>query len=141
MRRLVAKVGRMKSVEIDRRVVAKLKPRVTLAKKTADSTLAKEKTGKEDSWMKAAADELGVDLDDFEETNVRGRGKGRMKREEVLKSMSKDEVGALRAELKQLLSQRINTGISERYITGNGMDVNALLTGNGLFLGTVDGLE
>jgi ATP-dependent RNA helicase DDX24/MAK5 len=141
MRRLVAKVGRMKSVEIDRRVVAKLKPRVTLAKKIADSTLAKEKTGKEDSWMKAAADELGVDLEDFEETNVRGRGKGRMKREEVLKSMSKDEVGALRAELKQLLSQRINTGISERYITGNGMDVNALLTGNGLFLGTVDGLE
>lgn len=55
--------------------------------------------------------------------------------------MSKSEVGALRAELKSMLSQRVNVGVSERYLTAGTVDVNELLKGTkGEFLGKVEGI-
>ena len=49
-------------------------------------------------------------------------------------------MGALKAQLREELSRRVNLGVSERYITGGRVDVAALLkqrdtmTG-GIFLG------
>ena len=51
----------------------------------------------------------------------------------------------MRAELKGLLSQRVNVGVSERYLTSGGVDVDELLRqreegdggGKGEFLGRV----
>ncbi|EKD12251.1 uncharacterized protein L3040_000278 [Drepanopeziza brunnea f. sp. 'multigermtubi'] len=160
MRRLVAKVHAqnalagggskskyyMRSLDIDRKVVARLKPRVTLAKRIADSTLAKEKKGHDDEWVRAAAAELGVDYDSEEFENAggmrKGRGTGRKLKEKEARAMTKGEVGALKAELKGLLAQRVNVGVSERYLTSSGtVDVNGLLKGaQGNFLGQVDGI-
>ncbi|RKU49267.1 ATP-dependent RNA helicase [Coniochaeta pulveracea] len=135
----------VRTIDIDRKLVSRLRERVVLAKKIADATLAKERGSKDENWMKAAAEELGVDYDS-EELEAAGkwggRGSGRKKKEKEAKEMTKAELGALKAELKMMLSQRINTGVSEKYITGSGVDINELLKGvEGQFLGRVDGLD
>ena len=157
VRRLVAKVharnasistedGRnffMRTIELDRRVVSRVKPRVVLSKKISDAALAKEKRGHEDNWLKTAAEELGVDYDSDEFAaggeSRKGRGQGRRNKEKEARALTKAEVGALRAELREELGKRINVGVSERYLTAGGVDVDELLRGEkGEFLGRVD---
>ncbi|KAI0534310.1 P-loop containing nucleoside triphosphate hydrolase protein [Xylaria digitata] len=154
-RRLIAKVHSerktsrknffVQTLDVDRKLVGRLKPRVTLAKKIADAGLAKEKGGKEDEWMRNAAEELGVDYDSDEleqAGNWGGRGGGRKKKQQEARSMTKAELGALRAELRDLLSRRVNAGVSEKYIANGLVDIDELLKGaNGDFLGKVDGLD
>jgi ATP-dependent RNA helicase DDX24/MAK5 len=153
-RRLIAKVHSDKgmgknhfvqTVDMDRKLAGRLKPRVTLAKKIADSTLAKEKGSKEDSWMRNAAEELGVEYDSEELEKAGkwgGRGGGRKKKQDEARSLTKAELGAMKGELKALLAQRVNTGVSEKYITSGLVDIDELLKGaTGDFLGKVDGLD
>jgi ATP-dependent RNA helicase DDX24/MAK5 len=110
--------------------------------------LAKEKKGNEDDWVRTAAEELGVDYDSEEFEKVgggrKGRGTGRKAKEKEARALSKTEVAALRAELKGLLAQRVNVGVSARYLTAGGkggVDVDELLRGvKGDFLGKVDGI-
>jgi ATP-dependent RNA helicase DDX24/MAK5 len=154
-RRLIAKVHAeskkasknhfVQTLDLDRKLAGRLKPRVTLAKKLADAVLAKEKGGKEDDWMRKAAEDLGVDYDSEEiekAGNWGGRGRVRKEKQKEAQAMTKAELGALRAELRALLSQRINTGISEKYIATGLVDVDELLKGGkGEFLGKIDGLD
>ncbi|KAF2123938.1 DEAD-domain-containing protein [Dothidotthia symphoricarpi CBS 119687] len=160
VRRLVAKVHAraddapknkktafyIRTLDIDRRIVARLKPRATLSKTLADAVIAKEKENSKDDVLRQGAEDLGIDFDDeeFQEEakGKRGRGAGRKKKEREARDMSKGELGVLRAELKGLLTERINTGVSARYLTSGGIDINALMAGEGNlgFLGTVDGL-
>ena len=158
MRRLIAKVharnvsehdgdGRkfyMRTIDLDTRIVSRLKPRVALSKKISDASLAREKKGHEDNWLKTAANDLGVDYDSeefaAEEASKKGRGQGRKKKEKEVGALTKGELGALRGELKKLLGQRVNIGVSERYLTAGRVDVDELLNGEtGQFLGTVEG--
>lgn len=134
----------MRTVELDTRVVSRSKPRVVLSKKISDAALAKEKHRHEDNWLKTAAEDLGVEYDSEEfaagEGSKKGRGQGRKKKETEARGLTKGEVGALRGELKGLLEQRVNVGVSERYLTAGGIDVDELLNGTrGEFLGKVDG--
>lgn len=158
VRRLVAKVharnaldgaddGKkffMRTIELDRRIIARVKPRLVLSKKISDAALAHEKKGHEDNWLKTAAEDLGVDYDSeefaAEEGSKKGRGQGRKKREKEARSLTKDDIGALKAELRGLLAQRVNVGVSERYLTAGGVDLDELLNGEkkGEFLGRVD---
>ena len=158
VRRLVAKVHArntaiqandknryfMRTIEIDRQIVARLKSRVTLSKKVSDSSLAKEKKGHEENWLRTAAEDLGVDYDSEEfaagDASHRGRGQGRKQAEKEARSLTKGQLGALRAELKQMLSQRVNVGVSEKYLTAGGVDLDELLAGDksSAFLGKVD---
>lgn len=137
----------LESLELDRRIVNRVKPRVLLAARVTDSNIAKEKVSSEDSWLRSAAEDLGVDYDsdEFNSAKVRGRGRGggRKQREKEAGSISKNELAEMRAELKHLLSQRINVGVSERYITSGRVNIDALLRGEGnnSFLGQVDPLE
>ncbi|KAJ8130616.1 hypothetical protein O1611_g3011 [Lasiodiplodia mahajangana] len=154
-RRLVAKVHNERKVsrkhlfvqtlDVDRKLVSRLKPRVTLAKKIADAGLAKEKGSKDDEWMRNAAEELGVeyDSDELEQaSNWGGRGGGRKKKQQEARGTTKAELGAMRAELRDLLSRRVNAGVSEKYIANGLVDVDELLKGaNGDFLGRVDALD
>ncbi|KAL2176217.1 P-loop containing nucleoside triphosphate hydrolase protein [Thermothelomyces heterothallicus CBS 202.75] len=132
----------VQTVDIDRRLVAHLRPRVTLAKKITETTIAKERGAREEDWLRKAADELGVEYDPDEleaACSWKGRGSGRKMREKEAAAVSKAEVKQWRWELKELLSKRVNTGVSERYL--NGVDVDALLRGaRGEFLGQVEGL-
>jgi ATP-dependent RNA helicase DDX24/MAK5 len=136
----------IRTLDIDRRIVSRLKERATIAKQLADTVIAKEKKHSEDDVMRQAAEDLGIDYDseEFEKEakGKRGRGSGRKKKEKEASEMTKGEQQALRAELRGLLSQRINTGVSARYLTSGGIDVEALMAGEGNmeFLGPMDGL-
>ncbi|KAI5459412.1 P-loop containing nucleoside triphosphate hydrolase protein [Mariannaea sp. PMI_226] len=135
----------IQTLPVDRKTASRLKPRVDLAKRLADTVLAKEKAHSDDQWLRGAAEDLGVEYDseDFESTSLGkgGRGGGRKKKEAAAKSLTKAEMGALRAQLREELSRRVNLGVSERYITGGRVDVGALLKEQGgMFLGHTDGL-
>ncbi|SPO04773.1 related to ATP-dependent RNA helicase MAK5 [Cephalotrichum gorgonifer] len=152
-RRLVAKVHSeksagpkhaMRTIDVDRKVVSRLKPRVTLAKEIADAAIAKDRGAKEDNWMKKAAEDLGVDYDSDEMESAKswsGKGSGKKKKEREIAQLSKQELGVMRARLREMLEKKVNTGVSERYITGGRVDVEALLRDEGKdnFLGHVDG--
>ncbi|OJD27511.1 ATP-dependent RNA helicase MAK5 [Blastomyces percursus] len=138
------------SVDLDRRVIARVRPRVSLAKKITDHALVKEKLSSEDDWLRSAAEDLGVDYDSEEfaqqakgKGRGRGRGGGREAREKVVGSMTKGEVAGLRAQLRELLGKRINMGVSETYLTSGRVDMEALLAGEGnkAFLGHVRELD
>lgn len=138
------------SVDLDRRVIARVRPRVALAKKITNHALAKEKLSSENDWLRSAADDLGVDYDSEEfaeqakgKGRGRGRGGGREAREKAAGSMTKAEVATLKAQLRELLGKRINMGVSERYLTAGRVDIEALLAvgGNKTFLGQVGELD
>jgi len=136
----------IRTLDLDRRIVSRLKPRAQLSKKLADTVIAKEKKHSEDDVMRQAAEDLGIDYDseafEKEAKGRKGRGTGRKKKEKEASEMTKGEMQAIRAELKALLKQKINTGVSARYLTSGGIDVDALLAGEGnaQFLGNVDDL-
>jgi ATP-dependent RNA helicase DDX24/MAK5 len=137
----------IRTLDLDRRLVARLKPRATLSKKLADVLSAKEKKSSSDEFLRQAAEDLGVNYDSEEldaqgSAGRMGRGAGRKRREREARLIGKDEMGAMRAELRDLLSRRINVGVSERYLTSGGVDVGALLksNGKGTFLGEVSGV-
>ncbi len=130
------------TIDIDRRLVAHLRPRVVLAKKISETTIAKERGAREDDWMRNAAEELGVEYDEEELEKAgswKGRGSGKKLLERQAREVSKGEMQQWRWELKELLGRRVNTGVSEKYL--GGLDVDGLLRGaRGEFLGQVDGL-
>ena len=160
VRRLVAKVHArntkldddsskkffMRTIDLDRRVVARLRPRATFSKKISDSILAKEKKNHKNNWLKTAADDLGVEYDSEEfgvlEGSKKGRGQGRMKAERESRALSKADLARLKTELKAMLNQRVNVGVSETYLSAGGINVDDLLQqdGQGQFLGKVDGI-
>ncbi|KAG8423365.1 ATP-dependent RNA helicase [Metarhizium acridum] len=137
----------IESLPIDRKIASRLKPRLDLAKRITDAILAKEKAHSNDTWLRNAAEELGVEYDseEFEATESSGwgggsRGGGRRRKEKEAKALTKAEMGVLKAQLRQELGQRVNLGVSERYITGGRVDVAQLLkerdnSVGGLFLG------
>ncbi|KAI9899918.1 hypothetical protein N3K66_004180 [Trichothecium roseum] len=136
------------TIPVDRQIPSRLKPRVDLAKKLADAVLAKEKAHSAETFMQKAADDLGVEYDgedDLGDLGYRGgRGGGRKKKEKEAGGISKAEMAALRARLRDEMAARVNLGVSERYIAGGRVDVTKLLRereqGGGLFLGG-DGLQ
>jgi ATP-dependent RNA helicase DDX24/MAK5 len=136
----------IRSLDLDRRVISRLKPRATLAKKLADVGISKEKGNASDQIFQEAAADLGIEYDseEFEGTGGgrSGRGNARKKKEREERSVGKEQMSAWKAELKALLATRVNVGVSERYLTGGTVDVDALLAGRGGdFLGSVDLLE
>jgi len=157
VKRLVAKVHAqtnipssskysIRSLDLDRRVVARLKPRATIAKKIADVGISKEKGNASDQIFQEAADDLGVEYDSEEFEGLgggrSGRGNARKKKEREERTVGKEQMGAWKAELRDLLKQRVNVGVSERYLTSGTVDIDALLAGaKGEFLGAVSTLE
>lgn len=145
VKRLVVEVHKSdkapETMEINRRILDRLEARVVLAQKITETNIAREKTTSKDDWLKTAADELGVDYDseEFESQGHkgrRGRGGGKAKKEKESSAVTKEKVQQWRAELQSLLSKRVNLGVSERYLAGGAVDVEALLNGkmSGAFL-------
>ncbi|EAZ63874.2 ATP-dependent RNA helicase [Scheffersomyces stipitis CBS 6054] len=141
LRRLVAnnstKGGRLnmhndvKLLPIEMDLVSQLKPRVIIASKLADADISNTSTRKEDSWVKQAAEELGVDdlsdLDDFEDDII----KKQRKRKEG-KMITKDEKKGLRYELKELLSKSIRKETRRSYLTSGLQNIaHQMVTGVG----------
>lgn len=121
-------------VEVDGRLIKRLSERVNLAQKITDATISKEKTASKDEWLRSAAEELGVDYDseEFEsqgQRGRRGRGGGKAMKEKERATVGKDQISRWRSDLEGLLNTRINLGVSERYLAGGRVDVDALLDG------------
>jgi ATP-dependent RNA helicase DDX24/MAK5 len=135
--RLIGKIHseyRLESIQADRTIVTRVRPRLELSQKLTDATLAKEKSGTREDWLRTAAEELGVDYDSDEfaaegAKNGRGRGAGNSKKQKEAGAVSKGEIGNMRARLKDLLGQRVNLGVSPRYLAGGNVDIDALLDG------------
>ena len=93
--------------------------------------LAKEKKGHEDDWVRAAAEELGVDYESEEfgkaGSGGKGRGTGRKAKEKEARALSKAEVAGLRAELKAFWRR----GLMSVSVSGI-----SLLAGKGLWMWT-----
>ncbi|EXJ89503.1 hypothetical protein A1O3_02570 [Capronia epimyces CBS 606.96] len=128
-------------MEVDGRLLTRLQDRVSLAQKITGATQAKEKAASKDDWLKSAAEELGVDYDseEFESQGQkykRGRGGGKAAKDKEKGAVEKEQIVQWRAELASLLGKRINLGVSERYLAGGTVDMEALLDGklDGAFL-------
>lgn len=184
MRRLVARVHversggtkrALRSVELDHRVVTKLRERANLAKRIADvesaramkgagkgkeapaeddeETEAKKPNGNSNARtshkniLRQAALDLGVEYStdsDDPTTKIKARGvRGNARREKTKANaeVSKAEIASWKRELKELISKRVNVGVSERYITSGTVDIEGLLKGEGLWLGDVKGVD
>jgi len=137
----------MRSFDADRKLVTRLKRRVELAKKIADCQIEKAKKGHEDEWLRAAAEDLGVEYDSDGFTGGGGgggaaagkRGKGRQKCRETAATATKAEVASWKAELAALLKEKVNAGFSTKYLTAGNVNLaQALVNGEGMsadFLG------
>ncbi|OAL32926.1 hypothetical protein AYO20_07717 [Fonsecaea nubica] len=145
VRRLIAEVHKSdeapETIQLEGRLMQRLEPHVLLAQRITEATQAKEKTSSKEDWLRSAAEELGVDYDseEFEsqgQRGKRGRGGGRIKKEKDNAAISKEQLAQWRSELDALLKKRINLGVSERYLAGGQVDVEALLQGrtDGVFL-------
>lgn len=121
-------------VETDGRIVTRLESRLNLAQKITEASLAREKTSSKDEWLRTAAEELGVDYDseDFEaqgQKGRRGRGGGKAQKEKEKGAVTKDQIQQWRSDLDGMLNKRVNLGVSERYLAGGSVNVEALLNG------------
>jgi ATP-dependent RNA helicase DDX24/MAK5 len=148
--RLIVKIRseyRLDNVHADPAITVRLRPRLELSQKLTDATLTKEKAGTRDDWLRNAAEELGVDYDSDEfaaegAKASRGRGGGNSKKQIVAGAVPTGEIANMRAQLNDLLSQRVNLGVSLRYLAGGNVDIDALLDGqcDSTFLGRVNGV-
>ncbi|KAL8994370.1 MAG: hypothetical protein Q9169_005634 [Polycauliona sp. 2 TL-2023] len=134
----------LQTLTLNPSLTSRLKPRTTLAKRIATAETAKQSTSNDENWLRTAAEELGAEYDSEDFTNVKkGKGKKRRQGEVEMGKKGKAEVGSWKAELRELLGRRVNVGVSERYLSAGGIDVEALLeegVGGGEFLGTVEGM-
>jgi ATP-dependent RNA helicase DDX24/MAK5 len=133
--RLIGKVHssyQLDSIQADRTILARLRPRLELSQKLTDAKLAKEKAGTRDQWLRTAAEELGVDYDSDEfaaeaAKSSRGRGAGNSKKEKTAGAISKGDITKMQERLNDLLDQKVNLGVSPRYLAGGNVNVDALL--------------
>lgn len=122
----------LQPIHVDRQLVTCLLPRLALSQKITAATLAKEKTGSQDEWLRNAADELGVEYDSDEfaaegAKHSRGRGSTKRRQQKSVAAVPKAEISNWRSQLKALLSKHVNLGVSERYLAGGVVNVDALL--------------
>jgi ATP-dependent RNA helicase DDX24/MAK5 len=122
----------LEPMQVDRNLVARLLPRLALSQKITEASMAKEKVGSQDEWLRTAAEELGVDFDSDEfaaegAKQNRGRGSGKREKQKAAGAISKAEVASWRSQLRDLLSKHINLGVSERYLAGGAVNVDVLL--------------
>ncbi|KAF8001523.1 hypothetical protein HF325_004024 [Metschnikowia pulcherrima] len=106
----------VKLLPIDLDVLSQIRERVQLAGKLGDSSIAGTATRKESSWLKQAAEDLGIenisDVDEFEDDVIKKQRERKQR-----KTLTKDEQKALRAQLRQLLSKPLRSNHRRSYIT------------------------
>ncbi|EPY53882.1 ATP-dependent RNA helicase Mak5 [Schizosaccharomyces cryophilus OY26] len=106
--KLKRRLDEFPSFPIDMTLLGVLKPRVELSHKIADLTRKAGKLGREEAWLKAAAEELGVENSEEEDLD---------NPKQSSQSRRNQQVAQFRSELNYLLRQRIQTGFSGKYLT------------------------
>ena len=103
----------VKLLPIEMDLVAQIKDRVDLSATLADSNISGNSNNKEQSWVKQAADDLGIDdIDDYEDDITK-----KQRRRKEFKTLTKDESKGLRYELKQLLNTPLRKLSRRSYLT------------------------
>lgn len=105
-------------------VLNRVKPRVALAQQISEHLMQSTKTGKQDSWIKQAADDLGVDLSDDELSKILGDSK-KKKKSASNGGVDNFNLQAARAELKRELQSKI--GPVRRYLTSGSVNLAHML--------------
>lgn len=101
---------------IDSGIVKQLRERSRLASQLADHDLVSSSLKKDEDWLKKAADDLGMDVDS--EDGERDVTLAKNKNKKLNKTISKEGVKSLRAELTQLLRIPLRKDLRKKYLTG-----------------------
>lgn len=101
---------------IDIDVVSQLKERCQLASELANHDIASTSLHKDDNWLKKAADDLGIDVDSDDENKDTYLAKNKTKK--INKTMGKDDVKYVKAQLNELLNEPIRKDKRKKYLTG-----------------------
>ncbi|RKP28980.1 P-loop containing nucleoside triphosphate hydrolase protein [Metschnikowia bicuspidata] len=106
----------VKLLPIEHDLVLQIRERVQLASKLASSSIAGTATQKESSWVKQAAEDLGIDnlsdVDDFEDDVIK---KQRRRKEKNM--LMAEEQRILRAKLKEQLAKPLRKNRRRSYLT------------------------
>ena len=101
-------------IEID--ILQQLRERSSLANDIAEHELASRSLRKDSNWLKQAADELGIDMDSDEEDKDIILAKNKNKK--MNKTLDKNELKSMKAELTHLLKIPIRKDMRRSYLTG-----------------------
>lgn len=106
----------VKLLPVEHDLVAQIRTRVQIAAKLADASIAGTATRKEDSWLKQAAEDLGIenlsDVDEFEDDVIKKQRQRKQK-----KSLAAEEQKVLRYQLKEQLAVPLRKNHRRSYIT------------------------
>lgn len=106
----------VKLLPIDHDLVSQIRDRVQIAAKLADASISGTATRKENSWLKQAAEDLGIenlsDVDDFEDDVIKKQRQRKQK-----KALTNEEQKALRYQLKEHLAVPLRKNHRRSYIT------------------------
>lgn len=106
---------------IETDILSQLKERSRLSGELADHEIASNSLRKDENWLKKAADELGIDVDSDEDDISKSNSDTfllKNKNKKMQKTINKDKVKAMRAELNELLSEPIRKDRRQKYLTG-----------------------
>lgn len=101
---------------IETDIVTQMRDRSRIASEVADHDIVSNSLKKDDSWLKKAADELEIDLSSDEEDKDVILAKSKNKK--LNKTISKERLRSLKAELNELLKMPLRTDLRKRYLTG-----------------------
>lgn len=112
----VGQNGDVKMMHIDYDVLLQIKPRINLASKLADSAISSTATRKEDTWLKQAAEDLGIDhlsdVEDFEDDVIK-----KQRRRNESRKLASEEYKQIRGALKEKLATPLRKNHRRSYIT------------------------
>ncbi|QID84316.1 ATP-dependent RNA helicase [Saccharomyces pastorianus] len=106
---------------IETDIVSQLRERSRLSGELADHEIASNSLRKDDNWLKKAADELGIDVDSDDDDISKSNTDSfllKNKNRKIQKTINKDKVRAMKAELNDILSEPIRKDRRQKYLTG-----------------------
>lgn len=102
-------------IDVDYDVLERLRERVKLAKKIADTQSMTTKKGKSDAWLSEAAEELGLNIDDEYLGGGDLRRGDRIAAKADAQKTSPQALKNLRSELQELMKEKL--GSNKKYLT------------------------
>lgn len=125
--------GSMHTFDINYALLSSLKRRVTLARQISEFIIESTHKGKKNAWVKQAAEDLGLDIDEDELEKLVNDKKKKKKHNITASNLvatekstqSSLDLKRLRAELKNELEKSV--GFGSKYLTGGDVNIAQLI--------------